>query len=255
MKYGICTSPENIAFVSKCGFDYIETAAGNIVNLNKQQIDKIISTCNEYNMPIRSCNCMFPNGIRLTGCDYSLDKIREHVKKLFYNASFFGVEIFSLGSGNQRKIEQDDDYDKCLEQLADAAITVADEAAQYGMKVAIEPLNKGETNIINTVAEGAKLAKEINKPNLFVMADLYHMYVENESIDVLPQFKDILAHVHIANPVGRKYPRKGDGVDYKGIIEFLTDMGYNDKVSIEAKNNEFEKDCEMSGKYFTEMFK
>jgi sugar phosphate isomerase/epimerase len=63
--------------------------------------------------------------------------------------------------------------DKAWEQLADTCLILGREASKYDITIVIEPLNKSETNIINSVAEGYKLAQQVNHPNVKLLADFY----------------------------------------------------------------------------------
>ena len=243
MKYGICTNLKNIETVKKCGFDYIELPVGDIVNMNENELKSTIELFKDLSLPASACNCLFPGDIRLCGEAFSIDKIKEHVKKAFYNGSVLGVENFSLGSGYQRHIEPDDDFEKCMEQFKTAVIEIADLAKENNVTVALEPLNKSETNVINTVSDGAVLVRELNKSNLKLMADTYHMDIESEDYSAISDNKDIICHIHIANPNGRLFPKPGDGIDYNKIFTLLNDISYNGKLSIEANSDNLEEDC------------
>lgn len=254
MKLGVCTSFDNILTANKCGFDYIEATAAEVKEASADKLRTILNLCEDTGMSVPACNCMFPYAMRVTGSDCSLDKISEHIEKTFYNSSVLGVKNFCLGSGYQRHIEPSDDYDTCLSQFMEVVNLVADKACEYGITVAVEPLNKGETNLINTVAEGAKLVSEINKPSLKLMADTYHMYIENESLDIIKKCAEDIVHVHIANPVGRLYPAPNDGVDYNAVFGVLKKIEYDGNVSVEGNTENFEKDCLISGKFLKELF-
>ena len=51
------------------------------------------------------------------------------------------------------------------------------------MTLAIEPLNTGECNFINGVAEAVSLAQEVNHPSVKVLSDLYHVNLERQSFE------------------------------------------------------------------------
>lgn len=55
---------------------------------------------------------------------------------------------------------------------------IASVAGKYGVTIVIEPLNKAESNIINSVAEGAETVKEVNSRNFRLLADIFHMMRE-----------------------------------------------------------------------------
>ena len=70
------------------------------------------------------------------------------------------------------------------------------------------------------------------------------MAVEEEPPENLLLAEGKLIHVHTANPSGRIYPAEGDGVDYRGMIKYLREIGYTGRISIEAFSEDVEKDME-----------
>ena len=48
-------------------------------------------------------------------------------------------------------------------------------AQSYGIVVCVEPLNRAESNFINTLQEGAEIVRRVNHPHIRLLADLYHM--------------------------------------------------------------------------------
>ena len=79
-------------------------------------------------------------------------------------------------------------------------------AAEHGITIVIEPLNKKEANIVLNGAEGLKLAREIDRPSVQLLIDYYHMALENESPDILLEARDMIRHTHISTVPARTYP-------------------------------------------------
>ncbi|MFP3711872.1 TIM barrel protein, partial [Paraburkholderia sp. SIMBA_009] len=71
-----------------------------------------------------------------------------------------------------------------------------------------EPLNRKESNLVNSVADGARLAKALNRPEVRGLADFYHMDEEAEPLDALREHCAWLAHIHLAD-TGRLNPGTG----------------------------------------------
>ena len=85
----------------------------------------------------------------------------------------------------------------------------------------IEPLNRAESNIANSVAEGVRFAEAVSRPEVKVLADFYHMDEENEPLDELVVNAGWLAHVHLAD-TGRMSPGTGS---LTRMIAFLRSYG------------------------------
>jgi sugar phosphate isomerase/epimerase len=54
-------------------------------------------------------------------------------------------------------------------------------AEKYGVTIAVEPLNSGETNFINSLAEGVEIVDAVKSPRMKLLCDIYHMLKEDES--------------------------------------------------------------------------
>ncbi|WP_163582115.1 TIM barrel protein [Gracilibacillus saliphilus] len=77
-----------------------------------------------------------------------------------------------------------------------------------GITIVIEPLNKKESNIITSVPETVALVEKVNRPSIQVLADLYHMMEENESLENIKTARSYLQYVHVADS-GRMVPETG----------------------------------------------
>jgi len=140
-----------------------------------------------------------------------------------------------VGSGGARSVPADFPLDIAKNQIIDFLKLTGEYAAKYNMKIAIENLNRSESNIINTVEEELEYVEKCNMPNVGVLADFYHMRLENESFEILKKVNDKLFHTHIANSHGRVYPVDINEDDYISFLSALSSINYNGRISIEAK--------------------
>ncbi len=96
----------------------------------------------------------------------------------------------------------------------------------------MEPINRYETDFIFSAADGMRLVEDLDCDNFGLMLDLFHMNIEDVSIEGgLRQAGDRLWHVHIADS-NRRYPGSGH-LDFGSIFATLEDMGYGDYISAE----------------------
>lgn len=106
-------------------------------------------------------------------------------------------------------------------------------AAERGVRVAIEPINRYETDFIHTAADGMRLIADLGYANVGLMLDLFHMNIEEPSIeDGLRLAADRLWHVHIADS-GRRFPGSGH-LDFDRIFAALEEANYEGYVSAEV---------------------
>ncbi len=107
-------------------------------------------------------------------------------------------------------------------------------SARHGVRVVIEPLNRKESNVFNSVGESDDFNVARGLTGIGVLADLYHISVEGESYDGIVAAGDRLGHVHVAD-ADRSAPGEGAATDYAGFFQTLRAMGYAGTISIEAR--------------------
>jgi D-psicose/D-tagatose/L-ribulose 3-epimerase len=106
---------------------------------------------------------------------------------------------------------------------------VCEMAAARGLQIAIEPLNRFESDLVNTAEDACKLVQDINHPAAQIMLDGFHMNIEERDIEkAITLAGNKLLHLQVAENY-RGTPgtgqtnwhayRKGlEAIDYKGII-------------------------------------
>ena len=72
--------------------------------------------------------------------------------------------------------------EQALAWLADALKVAGQTAAKYDVSFIYEPLNRYETNLINELAEGARYLEEHQLENIVLLADLFHMNIEESDV-------------------------------------------------------------------------
>ena len=103
-----------------------------------------------------------------------------------------------------------------------------------GKKVTLllEPINRYETNVINTLEEGVRLIEEIGSKNLKLLPDTFHMNIEEKSIEEsILQYKSYIGYVHFADS-NRQAPGFGH-LDFKKILSTLVEINYRNAIGIE----------------------
>lgn len=85
-------------------------------------------------------------------------------------------------------------------RAAEAVVACAEYAAPKGVQLLIEPINRYETNFINTAEEGVKFAEEIGHPEIKLLLDTFHMNIEETNPELtLTRFSEHLGYVHFAD--------------------------------------------------------
>jgi sugar phosphate isomerase/epimerase len=241
MKYGLCASLDNLELVKRLGFDYIECAVSSIAAYSDEEFDKIPASLKAASLAVERVNVLFPQGINLIGSGAAQKTVDEYLEKGFARVKALGGTLAVFGSGRNRSIPADYPFRKGYAELVRATKRIGEIAASYGIAVAIEPLNREESNCINSLKEGAMLQADTARDNVGLLADLYHMLRENEPVDSIIAVKDLL-HTHIALLEGRGYPL----VKTKEVEDFfaaLAETGYTGTMSIEGRTSDMERDA------------
>lgn len=106
-------------------------------------------------------------------------------------------------------------------------------AAKLGIKLALEPINRFEMYLVNTLADGVRFVKEVGLPNVGLLADTHHGNIEELSVpDAWRQAAEHIFHVHISEN-NRGVPGSGHAVP-KEVFEVLKEIGYDSWLAIEA---------------------
>jgi D-psicose/D-tagatose/L-ribulose 3-epimerase len=118
--------------------------------------------------------------------------------------------------------------------LATESIRIAaEEAARYGVRLALEPLNRFETDMINTVEQGVALVERIDRPNVGLLIDTFHMNVEEKSLPAAIRRAGRHIFEFHACSSDRGTPGE-DHLDWPGIVKALRDVQFGGPVVIEA---------------------
>lgn len=111
--------------------------------------------------------------------------------------------------------------------------TVAAHARKKDVVICVEPLNRFETYFLNTLADGAKLVRDVGASNVKIHFDTFHSNIEEKhQAEALRAVAKRLGHVHISEN-DRGIPGTGHN-DWKGVFKTLKDIGYDGWVTIES---------------------
>lgn len=246
MKFGVCvgTDIEKMKYIKALGYDYAEGHCQEIAKKDKAYLDGM----KETGLPVVAANCFI--GLRVVGDEKNYAEIDAYLEKLFENAAYLGLEYLVFGSSGARRIPEgmtlEEGRAEIVEFLKNHVVPLAE---KYNIIIAIEPLRPEECNAINTVADGVEVAKAVNSPLVKVLADVAHMYVQNESMESLLEYKGWVVHAHTSNPdpdealdCKRIYPKKGDEFVQADFVNALKKIGVA-HCSIEANVLDFEEDA------------
>lgn len=111
---------------------------------------------------------------------------------------------------------------------AEAIAATAEVARENGVQVVLEVVNRFESNLLNTTAQGMKFIADTGRDDVFLHLDSFHMNIEEASpAAAIRMAGDKLAYFHF-NENYRGYLGTGT-IDFPPIFAALVDIGYDDR--------------------------
>jgi D-psicose/D-tagatose/L-ribulose 3-epimerase len=239
VQVGYCSNLKNIDAARSAGFDYLELGTSELAALSDEDFEAAVGRIKQLGLPVPATNLFLPATIKVTGAAIDRDGQAAYMKKAFGRLARLGTQIVVFGSGGARRVPDGFGKEEAFRQLVDFGRRAAAEARPHGITIAVEPLRRQETNIINTAGEGLELVRAIDDPNFQLMIDFYHLASEHEDPEIVVRAKDHLRHLHVANPQGRVFPLKWDEFDYAPFFAKLREIGYDKRISVEASTKDF----------------
>jgi sugar phosphate isomerase/epimerase len=119
-----------------------------------------------------------------------------------------------------------------LDRAAQTISGVIDGFASDEVVIALEALNRYETHLLRTLDDADRLRRLIDSPNVKLMADVFHMNIEEDSIATsLRAHAEHIVHVHLADSQ-RREPGSGH-LDFASVFEALADNAYSGALAME----------------------
>lgn len=117
--------------------------------------------------------------------------------------------------------------------LADALEALGEYAGRHGVPLVFEPLNRYETDLVNTLGEGLKVVGSLSTKNIVLLADLFHMNIEEADMAAaILAAGPHIGHVHFVD--SNRRPAGLGHIDFAPIAAALGQIGYHGFASAEA---------------------
>jgi len=242
VRFGICTSMKKAADARSQGWDFIEE---NVQSLFVGKLPDAEYTARERiaaaPLPVAAANCMVPGDLKITGPAVDPDALAAYMQNALKRAGEAGTRTIVFGSGGARAVPDGFDRHAARKQILDFAAMAAGLAGKYGVTIVLEPLNKSECNIVNSVAEAMDYVRTLNHPHFQCLLDTYHFWKESEPLEHIKEAAGHLRHVHVADLDGRVSPGESGTSDYRPVFAILKAAQYNGAISVEASGFDLEK--------------
>lgn len=235
-RIGVCASVADAAAAASAGCDYIEEGVRSFLVPDGTEADFRVKLrlLEAAPLPVAACNSFLPGELKSVGPEARHDDVLAYARTAFRRAREAGVRVIVFGSSGSRAIPEGFDAGEARRQFVSLLRRLGPLAREHGVIVAVEPLNRGECNFINTVAEGAAIVREADDPGVRLLADIYHMLCEDEGPESIVAAGALLVHCHIAEEEGRAAPGV-HGEDFTPYLDALRRIGYRGAISFEGR--------------------
>jgi sugar phosphate isomerase/epimerase len=156
---------------------------------------------------------------------------RDFISKMMVLGSDFQASVI-IGS-MKGSVSREEDRGVVADRLVRQLHKLVEKAVQLDTQILLEPLNRYETNLVNTLEEGATIIEQVGSSRLRLLADLFHMNIEEESIwRAFRRTGPQLGYVHFVDS-----NRRAAGLGHLDFSEFqsvLSEIGYEGFLSAEA---------------------
>ncbi len=220
---------ESIRRIRLLGYDGVELAVRDPGLLDRARLKSLLEGSGLIVSAIGTGQAFGEEGLSFTHNDSrvrgrAIERVKSHVRLA---ADLGALVIIGLVRGRRGT---DVPERKAEEWMTEAVRDCA--AENRTVNLAIEPINRYETDLINTVASGLEFVDKLGLENVGLLLDTFHMNIEEPSLtESIAASRGRLMHVHVADS-NRWSPGSGH-IDFRSVFETLDEIGYLGFISAE----------------------
>lgn len=219
--------------IEKLGYDGVELHIHDSSQINRVELKKLLT---RYHLDLTSIGTgtaygvdhIFLSSEQEIVRNQAINRVKEHV--LTAKDYDHAVVILGLITG---KVSDCSSRSQFEENLKDSLGLCSEFAAEHGVYLGLEVLNRYEGEYFNTIEQGLVLLEQMNAPFLKLHIDTYHMNIEEGKIGAaIRKARGKICHVHLADS-DRWYAGHGH-YDFRETIDALKDIGYSHALAVES---------------------
>lgn len=213
------------------GYDGVELALRSAGEFEKEGLARILARSGARVSCISTGQVFAAEGLSFTNPspDIRARTVQTYLELIALAGEYGGMVNIGRARGS---IAPEGSREQAEDLFREGLARVLPEAERRGVDLVIEPVNRYEINFLNSVDEAAAFAATVGSPRIGVMPDVFHMNIEDDSIEKsLVRNRAWIKYVHLADS-NRYYPGCGH-LDFPGIFRALGEAGYNGWCSVE----------------------
>jgi len=219
----------NVAKIAAWGYDGVELAIRDPKLVDTDELIRVVSSHGLEIPAIGTGQAWGEEGLSYTDPDpavraAAIERTQSHIP---FAARTGAAIIIGLLRGI---VSPGVSQDQAMDWLVDALQQCCAAAKPHGVRLALEPICRYETTLINNLAQGLNLLEVVGAENMGLMPDTFHMNIEEPVIeDSIRAAGDRIFHFHVADS-HRWYPGSGH-LDFASILKVLHATGYQGYIS------------------------
>jgi len=219
----------NLAHIASLGYDGVELAIRDPKLIDLELLDGLAQKHGLHVPAIGTGQAWGEEGLSFTDPVTevrlaAIERIKSHIPVA---ANFGAVIIIGLLRGI---VKPGVEHAQAMDWLIKALRECSEAASLHNVRLALEPINRYETTLINNAAEGLDLIERVGADNFGLLLDTFHMNIEEANIEASVQAcGERIFHFHVADS-NRWYPGAGH-LDFASILVALNAIGYQGWVS------------------------
>jgi len=232
---------EGLETAQSLGYEYIDLSMLDSSSIDQDDLAKLIDKAQLKTYAISTGQSYINDGYSFYASDgENRRKVVERIKGHIDLAVKLGSRV--IIGGIRGKIEENNSrFEKIREAGDHSLLKCAEYARSRDVTLLIEPINRYETNVVNTLAEGIELIEKLGGANLKLLPDTFHMNIEEVSIsESIRKADNYIDYIHFADS-NRLAPGWGH-IDFKQVLDTLVSINYQGAIGIEVlpKPTDFE---------------
>lgn len=223
---------EAFALAAELGYDGVELHLRHPADIDRVTVKELAAQYG-LDIPTIGTGMAVQDGLTFADPDVgvrrrAVQRICEHIELARFLGSMpiIGSIKGTLGHDPQTRPARQGFVVDCLQECAAAA-------AEAGVVLLVEAINRYETDYINTVDEALGLLHDIGSPNLKLLVDTFHMNIEEADLAASVRRAGLrIGHVHLADS-NRQVPGHGH-LDLWSVLQALRDVHYQGYLALEC---------------------
>jgi altronate hydrolase len=227
------STEEWLSELARVGYDGVELAVRAPKEVDAVRLDDLLARYELTPVALGTGQAFLEEGLSLTSPERrvregAIKRLREHLEL----ASGCGIPLVVVGLIRGRR-SGGQELRACHDLLVDGLCDLAPMAEGAGVRVALEPINRYETDLLATLEETAEVLDRVSSPAVGLLADTFHMNIEEaDPLTELERWGKRTVHFHVADS-NRWAPGHGH-LDLPAWFRALERGGYEGFVSVEC---------------------